>query len=1209
MPLNPVYLPKVDGLQTETSNINSDPRSLADCIDAVSNREDFIESRHGHPVCKLVNEGRISSFNDHTALGMYAFRNETQKVYVSIYKQTSGFRFLWISQTAEEISPSSNVTSANITAYQITRSAQVNTNPIAFSHDQRLFFMTDNGLFYTKNTYQLNPIVSPVKFPLIRTASIYPEWRPSSSYPSPLDAENAHWLVPGYQVNIKIIFEVEAKYTEDGERRLESPTSRIYEIRKINPQNTETLKRTSNMLVTISDLTVSSIPPSYRVVLKIYRTKQFKIGEDAITEYHLAHPEIVISNTTIVNPLDPNTFIRLTANDDFISLLEPLYNDTSQGGFGVTNHLPLPSKHVTPFRNYHIYSNISLPALTTIGLTQLPDDGDTLSVKLSRTDTLNDRSANITFTNSLTPSLGAVTIPSNSQNPDSPYLWTERDLSFRGIRPGLTDTVSDLNVRLRIIPGSNQGQVEPYGKITKLESIQGATGSLNVATIRVYPDTSGFDAAKFISPGFAVIVTPTGRVVTFFKYDSIVNNITTTNYVDFTSAVTEAAIAPATITSTLYVYYIPGEQIKALPIYIGNSLSYLSFLPCKNQIKEYIASPQITETVAYRYIALSDSLANVAYTTTATTVTLNFSTNHTLVNGESYIIATGIAAVDGTFTITVTSPTQVTYVKAGAASSGVLLGGSATSVLQDLVINPFYVGLLNKPFSILLKDLAIGICDEFQRQFNSTSEDISFSSGGLDEPGVIVVESLNPDYEIISAKTSIGAKSCYEPPLTSNYTVLAKAEKASNAFIVGKLNRPEVVPVGSPALFDVSGPYSPARIGSPNKAIVACAATKDSVYMLKEDGIARVFLGFNTTIPIIDSITFFDATVFCNASGSVQTIRDSVIFLAQDGVYAVEGNSTTKLSRQIETELKKAISQCKNNLYLENIRSFVNPAKNLYGVCIPLTSTTYVTYVLNVGTMRWVKWSNQFNGAVVDLEGRLTTLCTSYEQSLYANYIRQDTYTNSDPRNELDQFDENYLLYSTSSNDSGLERTLSRPAGFTEGLGDIFYRMRYFDYNSNQFKTKQVYYYDGTTYYKLASVQRINSSDLKLVFTTTPPIFSTSHRLIVGVNMMLEFQPFTNNNPSTLKMFSGFHVHTEESVLDLSVSFRTEARSTFSVVKTFSTSPDNRTVYRCYVPLEATRGRFLYRKLTHVRPYQICAIPAQTIVFRETGSERVQKLQ
>jgi len=1302
MALRTAYLPGIDGLQTETSNINSDPRSLVDCIDVISNRDDFLESRHGHPVCKLVNEGRVSSFNDHTALGMYDFRNSTQKVYISTYRQTSGLRFLWVSQTTEEISASSDQASENITVYPITRAAQVNVNPVVFSHDQRLFFMTDNGIFFKRNTYEVNPIVYKTTFPVIRTISINPEFRPTANYTSVQDAENSHWLVPGYQVNVKLIIEVETKFNTDGSRRVESPTTRIYEIRRINPSNTDTFQRTSNMLVTISDLTISSLAqgtygalPSgqYQMFLKIYRTKQFKIGESAETEYYLAHPEIQINSTTIVDSANPSTYIRLTANDDFVTYLEHLYNDTSLGGIGVTNHLPVPSKSVTPFRNYYIYSNLSLPALTTIGLTKLPDPEDVLRVKLARSDGVSDRNHTINFTSSLTPASGEVTIPSNAQSLSSPYLATENDLSFRGLRPGLGDVSSSINARVRITPGTSQGQIEPYGKITQMQFIRGASGSQNTTTVRVYPDTTGFDSNRFKSPGIAAIVDSTGRIRSLFNYDNVQKNTAVTNYIDFVYAVTEAS-ASSDLTATLYVYYIPGEQIKGLPLYIGDSSRYLSLLPCKNQFQEDIAIPQITATLAYEYKQLATSLTGVTYSTTLTTVTLNFSSAHGLFSGESYLVASGNAAVDGTFVITVSSPTVITYSKVGAAGGGVLSGGSITPTLNDLTVNPFYSGRLNKPFSLLLNDLAKGICDELNRQANSLNEYLFCRGGDLDQPGVIILESLNADYEVISLSkgssyttnkrvlssysitsnevtittvtahpyvtgdlvtvestvpaingeyaitklgtftfkysktlTGIGttaisgnsdkAQQCYEPPVPTNpnagstfYTVFAKAERAGNAFIVSKLNLPEVVPTSDSSIDkNVSGPYYPTRIGSPNKAIVACAATRDSIYMLKEDGVARITLGVNSPIPIIDTINMFDTTVFCIAAGSVQTINDAVFLLAQDGVYAIEGNSISKLSRPIETELKVIISKCKNASLLESVRSFANPAKNLYGVCVPISATGYVTYVLNTRTMRWCKWSNQFNGSAVDLDGRLTTLCTSNEQSATANYIRQDTYTNSDPRNEADQLDENYLLFSTTSVTSGLERTLTRAGTFFyEGLGDLIYRMRYFSYSSNQFNTKQVYYYDGTTLHKLASVQRMNSSDLKLVFTSTPPAFSTAHRLIVGVNMMLEFKPFSAGNPSTLKQFTGFHTHTEQSVSDLGVQFKSEATA-YTNVKMVSTSPSERTVYRCFIPTSATRGRFIYRRVTHTKPYEICAIPAQAIIFRDTGSERVQKEQ
>lgn len=1176
MPLNTVYLPKVDGLQTETSNINSDPRSLSDCIDIIANREDFLESRHGHPSAPVVTSVAGN------AVDLYAYRNEVNKVFVPIYKVSNVYQFKTISQPGDEITtdPLSQSTLQNINGISTTRTSQVNTKPVAFAHDERLLFLTDYGMYFRPYSTPGTAAANKVDFPVIRTVMVEADWvKTSGNYNSDIEAENNHWLVSGFQSNFKIVFEIEAKESTKGERRLISAPSRIYEVKNFNLKNDTPTNRTSNMLVNISNLTISHTPPvGTKMFAKVYRTTQFKIGDDPITEYHLAIPEIEVTSTSIAVG-------RVTVNDDIVKSLDPLYNDTSQGGFINTNHLPLPAKNVTQFRNYYIYSNLCLPVLTTFGITKLPGNADTLTIKISGANPLDTLTHQVTFKTS--PSIaGDVLIPSNATTLYNDYIREDNtnDLTYQGLRPSAQRL---LNIVTRIVPGTGQGQVEPYGKLTKIQYVN---KNGNTATVRVYPSSSGFDINRFKQPGIAAIVNDSGVIQSLFSYNNYKRVASSSGFIDFEGAISVGSGMPADQEASLTMYYIPGESVANLSIYKGTT-SYFSFLPCKNGLPYPVAKPAPVNNVLFAYTNPSINLVSYSYLALGTVVTVNTATAHSYTAGQNIMIACTELKIDGYYTLATASGSTFTFIKNLGTSDITLTNVSGYTRLtanNELLINPDYIGLLTKPQGKLLDELAIGISDEIQRGINQSNAIIALSGGEDIENGIVTVEILDNRYEKIEfIRNNTSTSNIYEPPVGTSYTEFTTSEKSVSSFIISKENNPELIPYGGNA--NIAGPYSPPKVGDPSKAIVACAATKDSVYFLKEDGVARVFIGFGALIPTIQGINIFDNTTFCVSAGSVQVLNDSVLFLAQNGIHAITGNDISKVSRSIETELKKVISQCRNENKLDSIRSFSNSAKGLYGLHIPLVGTSYVTYVLNVATMRWTKWSNQFNGAVTDLDGRLTTLVT--DQS--GNYIRQDKYTNGDPRAEIDQIDDEFVLTGSIPSTAGLIITIS-----LTGLGDKSYR----------FGSKQVYYKAGTTLYPI-TVARVNANQITATFETTPPTFSDTHVLVVGVNSMMQFQPFTNNNPSVLKMYSGFHIHTEESVLGMAVSFRTEARSTFNTVTKFSTSPDNRTVYRCYIPLEAVRGRFLYRKITHTQPYQICAIPAQAIVFRDTGSERVNKSQ
>lgn len=1109
MPLNNAYLPKVDGLQTETSPISSDPRSMSDCLDIISDTDDTLESRHGHPSVVITSP---TLYSGATPVDLYAYRNETDKFFVTTYKGSDNkFRFIAISQTGEEITSSSSQSSARfINNIGTTRTSSVNSKPIAFSHDERLFFLTDYGLYFRDFSTPGDGDADKVDFPQIRAVSVTPEFETSGIYGN----EGSHWLVPFYQTNVKLVFEIEAKESDKGERILESAPSRIYEVKNFNLSTVNTANRTRNMLVKISGLTLSHIPAGKAVFLKVYRTEQFQITDKfPITEYKLATEPIKITTLTVGD-------IYLTTNDDIVRTLEGLYNDSSLGTDIVTNHLPLPAKNVTSFENHYIYSNLTAPLIARIGLKQMPTNGSSLTIKLS--GAAGEIVRTVTFKTSGATGDAQVNIPANASDPSDDNLKVLNDLTFRGIRPGTSEGSLDttLNVTVRIKPGTGAGQVTPYAEVLDYTPINPSGSS---AVLRIRP-ASSFDINRFTQPGIAAIVNDSGQVF-LFSYSNYRRVSASQGFIDFEGSVSVARDMPTSkqtpgTDKKFHMYFIPGEnlsstrtaedgvtKVSGLSLYRGDGDNYLSLAPCNNSFEFPVAFPSVgTDNKLFAYSA------------------------------------------------------------------------------NDLVVNPYYKGDLFKPAGFLLNEMATAISENLSKQINDDGLAIVTSRGGDElDSGVITIEVLDNRYDKIEFKANADF---YEPSIGIEYETFGETEKVVSGFVVSKQNNPELIPIGGIGVA-VAGAYFPVKVGDPSKPIVASASTRDSVYFLKEDGVARLSLVTGGLVATVQNIYMIDNTVFCQSAGSVQNIEDTIVFLAQDGVYGITGGSVNKLSRSIENDLKKVTNECRFNNKLRDIRSFGNPSKGLYGITFPLSGANYVTYVLNTGTMRWVKWSKDFRGAVTDLDGRLTTLVGDSSE----NYIRQDRFSSGQPRNPLDQYDEKIDLTVTPS-DAGLVRTINQT-----NVGTLALR----------FGSQQAYYRTSTGALFKVAVEIVNPNQVKVTFPESLPTFNSGDSLCIGVNSSVTFNPFTASSPSDLKMFSGFHIHTLESVKDLKCSFRTEARTAFSTVTSFSTSPTDRTVYRCNIPLEAVRGRYLYRKIDHSRPFEILTMPAQTIVFRDTGSNRVNK--
>ena len=421
-------------------------------------------------------------------------------------------------------------------------------------------------------------------------------------------------------------------------------------------------------------------------------------------------------------------------------------------------------------------------------------------------------------------------------------------------------------------------------------------------------------------------------------------------------------------------------------------------------------------------------------------------------------------------------------------------------------------------------------------------------------------------------------------------------------------------------------------VGSDKAKIVALTKNSNDCFILKEDGIWRLTISGNTSLPFVEEVQQIDTTTFCQAPYSVQEINEEVIFLSQKGFISIAGNSISNIGRNIETEVKSKLQRSIQKGLAGQIRSWVNEEKRIYGCTIPDSTVTFTTYVFNTYTREWTKFSLPIIDATTDSQGRTTYVVGQYAVTMDVSGTLQDQINNSSSgalvnftlteelhtdgqnRNELDQWDYWYKPASAVDNGNGTATLTDLPP--MTSLSP-WARLGGSGTNITQsglayFVDKQAYYIKSGILYPATFVSR-TATTVTIAFAGGVPAsiatVGASDGLYAGVGASVTFNPSSVGTPDTNKQFSEYMVHVDEAVSALSMKFKTDSQSSFSASREFAfvTNAPNRTVYRTYIPISGCRGRWFIRQVNHSVPYERLVITGQTLNIRDTSSPRVQK--
>lgn len=362
-------------------------------------------------------------------------------------------------------------------------------------------------------------------------------------------------------------------------------------------------------------------------------------------------------------------------------------------------------------------------------------------------------------------------------------------------------------------------------------------------------------------------------------------------------------------------------------------------------------------TLTKKYIA-RDGLANrtdygASWSVAGSTVTVTTSANHALVIGDTVQInnATGgTPPSTGTKTITAVTATTYQFTEASLSGSGTLDTQGYEDTNGDKL---FSFDTVSATFAERVDNTARALVKAIARDASSSDGGLvgaEYTSQSTDAPGNLRVFARGFDGAVELAVDTAGHGAAFFPALTTTFANnAASGEDQPHIMYISKIGEPEAVPL-----------INSFAVGAKNKDILRVLALRDSLIILKEDGVYRM------TGDLVSNfvITALDNTVRVIAAGSADVINNQVVFLSDQGICLVTESSVRVISRKIEDDIQPIVG-LSNIASITGAVAYESERMYLISTADPGESTKTTTYAYNTLNDSWTEWTQLFNQGVI----------------------------------------------------------------------------------------------------------------------------------------------------------------------------------------------------------------------------------------------------
>ena len=372
-----------------------------------------------------------------------------------------------------------------------------------------------------------------------------------------------------------------------------------------------------------------------------------------------------------------------------------------------------------------------------------------------------------------------------------------------------------------------------------------------------------------------------------------------------------------------------------------------------------------TDTATRRYVA-RDGVGNQTKTAESvagtTTITVTY-TSHGFAIGDTVFITkvTG-TLTEQLYTLTGVTATTFTFVAATGESATALDFQGVQTLLSGTLYPMFTLDITSVSLAVRLRNTAQGLVKAINRDSSSVIYG-QYTSGITGTPGKARFTAKGFGGAIQIRAIDAGAGAGFSPTLTTAYAGTESTnDDQANATFIAKPSEPEAVPLVNFLL-----------IGARNKGILRTAPLRDSLIVIKEDGVYRI------TGDSVGSFvsTALDTTVICVAPSSVQIINNQVLMLSNQGFCLITENSVQIISRVIEDVIQPIvglsdISTTTSGVAFETERIYICSTLQSGG-----SGNPSVSYVYNILNGSWTTWTEVFKQGAIDAKDTLHTITTA----------------------------------------------------------------------------------------------------------------------------------------------------------------------------------------------------------------------------------------
>jgi hypothetical protein len=242
---------------------------------------------------------------------------------------------------------------------------------------------------------------------------------------------------------------------------------------------------------------------------------------------------------------------------------------------------------------------------------------------------------------------------------------------------------------------------------------------------------------------------------------------------------------------------------------------------------------------------------------------------------------------------------------------------------------------------------ARSLCRLINRYAGNTSVYAYYLSGPTDLPGQMMLEERGIGAAAFTVQGSDATiQPMFYPPAPIGPATTPKATSSNQI-------QPNAIYFSKDAQYEHVPTLSYLLIGASNKKILRIVPLRNSIIVVKEEGVYRV----TGDSPANFSATPLDLTVYCKARDSVSALANQVFMLSNQGVVAISENGVQVVSR----EIANIFSPLLTNSSLSTLTYGTSYESEGFYILSTITNSNDTaanqTLVYSVYTRAWVRWT------------------------------------------------------------------------------------------------------------------------------------------------------------------------------------------------------------------------------------------------------------